>query len=64
MSQWFKNKRQEWIKERKEPFSRIDMAKEFDITIAVITNDIKAYQKLNNDLIYNRNLKQFEKVKN
>ena len=52
MAKWEMQKRQEWIKNRKEPFRRADLMAEFGVNIVTASKDIKTYQKNGGILLY------------
>lgn len=63
MAKWEMQKRQEWIKNRKDPFRRSDLMVEFKITSVTATKDINTYKKNGGILIYDINDKYYIKPK-
>ena len=54
-------KRQEWIKNRKEPFRRADLMAEFGVNIATATTDINTFKKNGGILLYDLNNRYYIK---
>lgn len=61
MTNYAMQQRQEWIKNRYEPFRRADLMAEFKITTATASSDIKTYKKSGGVLLYDLNNKYYVK---
>ena len=61
MTNYAMQQRQEWIKNRYEPFRRSDLMAEFKITTATASSDIKTYKKNGGVLLYDLNNKHYVK---
>lgn len=61
MAKWEMQKRQEWIKNRKEPFRRLDLMAEFNVNVVTASSDIQTYQKNGGILFYDLNNKYYVK---
>lgn len=61
MAKWEMQQRQEWIKNRKEPFRRSDLMEKFKINVATATTDINTYKKNGGILLYDLSNKCYVK---
>lgn len=58
---WFEKQRMEWLKNRQEPFNRVDLMAAFDISMPQASNDIQKYLEMfPNTFIYNPKKKRYE----
>lgn len=63
MAKWEIQQRQEWLKNRQEPFRRADLMAEFNVNVVTASKDIKTYQKNGGILFYDLNNKYYVKPK-
>lgn len=63
MAKWEIQQRQEWLKNRQEPFRRADLMAEFGVNVVTASKDIKTYQKNGGILFYDLNNKYYVKPK-
>ena len=63
MAKWEMQQRQEWLKNRQEPFRRADLMAEFGVNIATATTDINTFKKNGGILFYDLNNKYYVKPK-